>query len=248
MICPVTMRNAIFDLDGTLVDSSGDILHSLRAAYFRCGLADLSARIVDRSIIGPPLQDVVKSLSPEISELQLRTIVAEFRDHYDRSNLGETTTYVGIDQLLSELVAAGVQVFVATNKPSHPTQRILQHLRLDSLLSDVITPDCLSTEDKSKREMLGVLIRRWNLETTTTFLVGDSPADIVAAHAWQLASVGVLYGYGRAEQIALACPTHLAPTVESLRTILRNALGSGTRQESRPECPAIASRTHKLGV
>ena len=248
MTCRVTRNNVIFDLDGTLVDSSGDILRSLGAACLRCGLADLTAGIVGRSTIGPPLPEMVRSLSPGISEAQLCKVVAEFRDHYDQSDLGETTTYAGIDQLLSELAADGVRMFVATNKPSRPTQRILQRLRLDFLLSDVITPDGLSTEDKGKREMLGTLIRRWNLATPTTFLVGDSPSDIVAAHAWGLASVGVLYGYGGAEQIALAGPTHCAPSVEALRNILGNSLGRGTRQESHRQYPGTTSVSHQLGA
>jgi N-acetylneuraminate synthase len=214
------LQDLIFDLDGTVVDSSGDILGCLVQAYLRCGFAEFADRVPAAPPIGPPLPEMVQQLSPELSEDDLRRVVAAFRHQYDHSDLASTSPYPGIPSLLQELSAPGVRMFLVTNKPKGPTAKILDRLNLTSLFLDVVTPDSLPHQRATKLEMIRHLSRLRELSASKTIVIGDAASDIEAAHAAGMVSVGVLYGYGKPSDIAAARPTYVAPTVDSLRSLL----------------------------
>lgn len=215
-----SLQNVVFDLDGTLVDSSGDILRCLALAYDRCGFEEMADRVSRQSIVGPPLPKMVEQLSPELSADDLRRVVAAFRQDYDENDLASTSHYSGIPGLVRKLVASGLCLFVVTNKPQGPTRKILDRLKLATFFRQVITPDGVPGKELSKRDMLGHLAQACGLAPSRTLVVGDAASDIEAAAAAGMASVGVLYGYGRPRDIVLARPAYVAPTVDALERLL----------------------------
>ncbi len=199
---PYLLRSAIFDLDGTLVDSSSDIKACILEACARRGIDDIAARITGIFVVGPPLPEMLRSLLPELAEGQLSSLIATFRSLYDNSRLTKTFVYPGASEALERFRAAGGTIMVATNKPGLPTRRILAKVGLSDRVDDVVTADDLPAGVAAKSDMVRHLIAKWNLERSQTIVVGDMPADIEAAHANGGVSAAVLYGYGDAQQLS----------------------------------------------
>lgn len=210
------IRSIVFDLDGTLVDSADDILDSVVAAYRDAGFAEHSPGVIDRSIIGPPLAEMVRRLTPAFSEEEVVRVVAAFRVRYDQSAYPKTLPYEGVRETLRELAGRGVRLLVVTNKPSRPARRILERSDLDRVISEVMTPDTASASSGTKAAMLGCLAQRSGLQQESTLVVGDMPQDIEAAHENGLLAAAVLYGYGRPDDLRRAGPEMTLPRISDL--------------------------------
>lgn len=185
--------NVIFDFDGTLVDSSGDILASLTGAMRKVGIKPV--RPVDKTVVGPPVAEMLAKLAPDMTPLQAAEAVAAFRSSYDRSAYSSTVFYPGIRETLLVFKAAGVGLFIATNKPECPTKRVLQAVDGD-FFDGIMCVDSLPGIKLSKTAMLEKIILDWRLDKKSTLMVGDCDSDICAAKEAGLKGAAVLWGYG----------------------------------------------------
>ena len=209
--------NVIFDMDGTLIDSSGDIIDCIKHAYtFTPSLLPI---VIDKSFIGPPLNDVIKKVTPKITELQLKIVSDRFRKCYDKSTYKKTCLLPEVELTLNSLNSLSINTFIATNKPKLATYRILKKLKLNSF-KDIITIDTLSLP-MSKTEIVSFISAKYNLNPTETLLVGDTPSDINAAHSNNLKSVAVTYGYGKLSDLKNANPTYVIDSLAQLLNICK---------------------------
>jgi phosphoglycolate phosphatase len=110
------VRDFIFDLDGTLVDSLPGIQYSIDAALApsqRC-INDLSARI------GPPIRSILQAATGA-STKDLDEMERLVRTSYDSEGWRKTVRYPGATEMLASLHARGSRLFIITNKPRRPT-------------------------------------------------------------------------------------------------------------------------------
>lgn len=214
-----TIRNILFDLDGTLVDSAGDIIDCLERAY--SAVPSISNVLIKRTFIGPPLSEVIKLTTPNISQAESDSIIKEFRIHYDNSDYPNTVVFEGVHELIFNLRNEGRKLFVVTNKPFVPTCQILKKINKE-YFSDVITPDCIPGTKMEKTEMVSHLIEKWNLNKKECIMVGDSDSDVQAAQLNGIASVAVLSGYGDRKSIADASPDYTLEKISFLHGLLLN--------------------------
>lgn len=185
----------IFDLDGTLIDSSQAILKALSLALQEVGIVFSSKRLVS-SIIGPPIQELLERLElQEISTEQSKEVIRAFRHHYDTAVDDTSPLYEGVRPFLSQLKKRGYRLAIATNKPLIPTQRLLKQHELETVFDSVICVDSKPPRRLSKADMLLELCEYLSLEKETTVMVGDSLSDIQAAQQTGLCSIGVFWGY-----------------------------------------------------
>lgn len=214
------VKNIIFDLDGTLVDSSTDIRNCLKKAYIDCSM-NVTAKAVKNLFIGPPLAEMIKLAMPDITKAEVVKIIREFRKHYDNSDYKRTILYDGVKNVLKLLAKAGVKMFIATNKPIVPAKRILSSLNID-VFHDVISPDKTSKKQRDKAQMISHLIDIWALPKENTIFVGDSGSDVLAARCNGISSVAVLYGYGGKEDIKNSRPDYIIEHISGLKKIVLN--------------------------
>lgn len=197
-VCLKDFDNIIFDMDGTLLDSSVEVMLCLEKAFAMENLKIDKAKLTS-NIIGPPLKGIVRSVLPEINDKRLNNVVKNFRNIYDNDENDGSRLYEGIYDLLVELKNIDKKLFIATNKPTIPTQRIIRKFNL-SMFNDIFTIDKFTNKLLSKSEMITIIIAEYNLKKQMTVMIGDALADINAAKENGIKSIGALWGYGDDKQ------------------------------------------------
>jgi len=183
----------IFDLDGTLLDSSGDILSTLSLAIEETGLCP--AVRPDKAVVGPAVSEMLKKLLPSISPSQTDAAVSAFRKHYDASSYPGTKFYPGMRETLDRLRSEGVRLFIATNKPEVPTRRVLDAVHAGPF-DGMVCVNSLPGRTLSKADMISKILVDWQLDKDSTLMVGDCDSDMTAAKASGIKGAAVLWGYG----------------------------------------------------
>lgn len=210
----MSYRTAIFDLDGTLVDTIDLIVASFQQTH-RDVLGRELAREAVLPWIGRTLVDIYAVEAPEHAQ--------ELHDRYIEWNLAHLEelqrTYDGIAALLADLRGAGVPVAVATSKRRHSAQRSLAAAHLTDAV-DVLVG--LEDTVRHKPDPAPVLraLDLLGADAEGAVYVGDAVADIQAAHVAGVASVAVLWGAGEEDALRAAAPEHVAATVAELRAVL----------------------------
>ncbi len=193
-----SIRNILFDLDGTLIDSAPDIINCIEQVYFNV----LDKKIIlSPSIIGPPLKEIIDSITPTIKNKKKDILIKEFRLYYDKSGYPKTKLYPGILNLFNKIKGIGLNIFIITNKPSKSTKKILKKLGIIDYCKDIATPDTLMGINMDKNKMLNHIINKWDLDKNKSILISDSYDDIIIAQKNLLPSAIVLYGYNNNKNI-----------------------------------------------
>lgn len=192
----MTVRDIVFDLDGTLVDSAPSILASMQAAFDAAGLRPI--RPLAQDLVGPPLHETIAALLPKEDAIQVTRLAASFKQHYDETGYRNTQAYEGITDMLRELRRHTHRLRIATNKRILPTRRIVDHLGWNSLFDEVHALDAFTPPLLGKAEMLATL--RPKLHAPAIY-VGDRPEDATAAAQAGLAFLLVAWGYAPANYL-----------------------------------------------
>ena len=189
------VKSIIFDLDGTLVDSSESVLDSIKRALSICNIQPLKP--LNSELIGPPLVDILKVLSGESDEAVLGLLAEQFKKNYDTVGFKKTAVFNGINEMLNELKDNGFKLYIATNKRKAPTKKIINYLGWDGLFEAVYSLDSFSPSLLSKKEILGKIITTHNLSRKDVIYVGDLDDDRVSAQANNIEYIIVSWGYGK---------------------------------------------------
>lgn len=183
---------AIFDLDGTLLNSEPGIGKSLDAMTVAMGLPSIDAGD-RRKFIGPPIEESVRDHFG-LSESQAAGAALAFRRIYVERYLFEAEPYEGVYEMLSALQESGIQLAIATNKRHHYATTVIEHFGFDKYLpiylgSDV---DVRPTKSSSISACLGAL----DVDARRSVYIGDTDSDRVGAASVDVNFIGVTYGFG----------------------------------------------------
>jgi len=186
-------RLVLFDLDGTLVDSSPGIFSSVRHAARELGLPAPTPEQL-RAMVGPPLQDGF-ALVLGVPVADVGRGVAAYREHYAAGALLDVTVHDGIPELLEALGREGATLAVATSKPEPFAVRVLEHAGLLPAFAGVHG----ATMDGSVRHKDQVVAAALAAHPggRDPVLVGDRSHDVLGAAAHGLPCIGA--GWGPAE-------------------------------------------------
>ncbi|MCL2764365.1 MAG: HAD family hydrolase [Treponema sp.] len=211
------MISIIWDLDGTLIDSTKDIKKYLELAIKNTGI-DLSMQIKP-FVIGPTIDIIIKQSFPEsiIKENVLKKIIENFRELYDNSNFENTKPYNDIE----EIIFNNTDYFhhIVTNKPDLSTNRILDILGWKNYISSISTPYTeINRNKKTKTELFKNVINKYN---NSCFIgIGDMVNDCIAAKENNIMTIGVLWGTGTKEELKDNCD-FLFDDIKQLNKFLR---------------------------
>lgn len=169
----------IFDLDGTLVDSSTGILMSLETALRDEGICPLVP--LSNSLIGPPLLDILLAICPNPTIETIDRLSVSFKNDYDTHGCISTDPFPGVYEMLTALSADNISLHIATNKRIYPTLKILDALGWSGLFDQVLSPDSYSPNLPSKAAILANLIEEASLSPLNCCYIGDRLDDYNAA-------------------------------------------------------------------
>jgi phosphoglycolate phosphatase len=186
-------RLVLFDLDGTLVDSSPGIHASVRSAAAELGLPDPTPEQL-RGMVGPPLQDGF-ALVLGVPVADVLRAVAAYRAHYTAGALLDVTVYRGIRELLAALRNGGATLAVATSKPEPFAVRVLEHTGLLPAFASVHGAT-LDGAVRHKDQVVAAALAA-HPDGREPVLVGDRTQDVLGAAAHGLPCIGA--GWGPAE-------------------------------------------------
>ena len=201
------MVNIIWDLDGTLIDSSKEIMQSLELAINNSGL-DLSKQIKP-FIIGPTIDVIVKEAFPPetVTEDTLKMVIKSFREIYDYSDFRHTKSYSGLDSIISDV--KNFIHHIVTNKPDMPAKRIIEKLKWTDYITSIQTPYSklhnMNNEKQSKSDIMAEIIKKSDTNRSSFIGIGDMKADCIAAKSNNIKAIGVLWGTGTREELIDCC-------------------------------------------
>ena len=184
----------LFDLDGTLIDSSPGILASFGRILAADGLRP--AVPLEASLIGPPLMVTLRQVSGLADEARLARLAEAFKQDYDSAGCLATEMFPGVAAGLAQLAAAGARLFIVTNKRMVPTRRILEALGLAQCFAGIHTRDETEPPAVSKAAVAARVLARHGIDPAQALFVGASDEDAAAARENGLAFIHASYGYG----------------------------------------------------
>ncbi len=207
-------ENYIFDLDGTIVNSSEEIIKCLKQAFCNANITVAEEKF-SSDIIGPPIHQIIKSVCEHIDEVSLKTVISNFRKIYDYDTEDVSFLYEGVFETLEMLKASDKRLFVATFKPNVPTIRLMKLLDLNMFEAayTVDYPDNFST----KTEIVNALISKYKLDKNKTVMVGDASSDMIAAKENGIFGIGALWGYGTDKTSLKANADLIIKSIEGLK-------------------------------
>ncbi|XVJ70442.1 MAG: HAD hydrolase-like protein [Rhizobacter sp.] len=203
----------IFDLDGTLSDPAVGIGRSINHALSAFGYPTIAAHEVV-PFIGPPLDATFRQLVPGASPEHILQLVQAYRERYADVGYAENVLYEGMPEVLGQLAAHG-PLALCTSKRRDFAVQILERFNLLHLFSVVSGGDIGITKNDQLRGLLGS-----NQIHPDAVMIGDRAVDIHAAHDNGLKAVGVLWGFGSADELSGAAPHRLFEAPQQLLELL----------------------------
>ncbi len=194
-----SVRALIFDLDGTLIDSKLDLVHSVNATLRELRRPELPEEIISSYIgNGAPVL-VAKSLGPDVKPEELDRALKFFLAHYEEHKMDNTCAYPGVAEALENLSA--MPMAVLTNKPVRISVRILEALGLAKYFRAIYGGNSFATK---KPDPLGAhtILREFAMRPAEVVLVGDSEVDVQTARNSEMLAAIVNYGFGLHDRVA----------------------------------------------
>ena len=191
------IKTILFDLDGTLIDSSTSILAGFGSAFHEEGIA--LTRPLSPEIIGPPLKETLAILAGKTDPVLIDRLADRFKHHYDGEGYKKTTVFDGVEAMLSALQEHAIPLAIATNKRLVPTRKIIQHLGWQHFFLELFALDSWTPPASNKAAMIGRALGTLELDCRQTLYVGDRREDGEAAGANQMPFALAEWGYGAVE-------------------------------------------------
>jgi phosphoglycolate phosphatase len=207
---------AVFDVDGTLVDSRVAIFESAKAVYARMGLPEPAYDDV-RKIVGLGLREAFHVLLPLLSEPELDRALDAYRDSFaaSRSQPGHVEPlYAGAAETLARLKRDGWRIAMATGKSRRGVEAVI---RMHGWAGLFETTHC--SEDgpgKPHPAMLLAAMRALDCRPQETIMIGDTAHDMRMAKAAGVYAQGVSWGFHTAAEVAEGGADHVAHDFASL--------------------------------
>lgn len=205
-----------FDLDGTLIDSAVGITRCVAHALERIGepVPDMAEL---RRWIGPPLRD---SFAPVLNDpARVERAVEFYRERFEDVGYAEHTLYDGIADTIHALADRGHRIAIVTAKNEPHARKIASGFDFAARFETIVGAT-IDGRISHKPELIGEALARLALAPSDCVMIGDRRMDIDGARHHGMRSIGVLWGFGDADELALA-DVHVAAPRDLIDAIAR---------------------------
>ena len=226
----MTKRYILFDLDGTITDSSEGITKSVQHALKKFGIEENDQAML-RRFIGPPLDESFEKFYGFDKEKALKA-VDYYRERYSDKGIYENVLFDGIADMLEGLKSDGYIIALATCKPGIYVPRILEYFNVDKYFDVAVGSELEGGERRHKNQVIDEVFVRLaaagladtgSLSETKSqsIMIGDRKDDILGAKASGIDSMGVRYGFAEEQELEMAGADYIVETVEDIRGKLK---------------------------
>jgi phosphoglycolate phosphatase len=211
-----SVRALIFDLDGTLIDSKQDLIHSVNAMLRELGRGELAEETISGYIGHGAPKLVARALGDGSTEAEQQRALQFFLSYYELHKMDTTCAYPGVAETLRKL--ASVPMAVLTNKPVRISVRILDAMGLSKYFRAIYGGNSFETK---KPDPLGArtILSELGAEPSEGLLVGDSEVDVQTARNAGTLAAAVNYGFGVHDREAYPADIYLERFSELVRLL-----------------------------
>ena len=212
-------RTVIFDLDGTLLNSIGDLA---AAANYVCRQNRWPEHTEEEimGMVGHGIPNLVRQFSPADarSTLMVLNTTSQFNQYYGCHNMELTRPYESMAELLQQLKAAGAQLAVCSNKADNFSRAIVEHYYPG--VFDLVRGNLNGMPVKPDPTVVREIMRDLDASYLSAMMVGDSSVDIQTGHNAGIKACGVTWGFRSRESLAEAAADAIADTPAELGKLL----------------------------
>ena len=213
-----------FDLDGTLVDTAGEIADAANRTLVDFGVPAQPVAMITR-LIGNGMRELMLKLLAHVllerpartAQLPAEAVLARFEHHYAQTAGTTGQAFADCAAALEELKRSGVRLACVTNKEHRYAQRVLRGAGLDGFFELLVGGDSLAHK-KPHRLVLDHVLRALDGQTDRAAHIGDSRIDVETARNAGVAAWAVPYGYNAGEPIDAAEPQRIFANLAEIAT------------------------------
>ena len=209
-------RLAIFDLDGTLLDTVADLANATNQALAKCGYPTHPTEAYYH-FVGNGINKLFARALPEEArnEENVLRIRTHFIPYYNEHNADDSRPYPGIVELLHKLQFHGVQVAVASNKYQQATAKLVAHFFPDIRFAAVYGQR-EGVAIKPAPTIVNDILSVTGVSRADTIYIGDSGVDMLTAHNAEVESIGVTWGFRDEEELSSNGANHIVHHAEEI--------------------------------
>ena len=212
---------AIFDLDGTLLDTVADLANATNQALAKCGYPTHPTEAYYR-FVGNGINKLFARALPEEArtEENVQRIRTLFIPYYNEHNADDSHPYPGIVELLTQLQSQGIQLAVASNKYQQATAKLVGHF-FPNIRFAAVYGQREGVPIKPDPTIVNDILSETGISRAHTLYIGDSGVDMQTARNASVESVGVTWGFRDEEELRTNGATHI---IHHAKDILKLAL------------------------
>lgn len=211
---------AIFDFDGTLVDSAPGIVQVMKEVVDEMGFSE---ELLERwsLMIGVPLLRQAQLLFPEKDDEFHQTLADLYRDKYDGKAIEICPLFPGLVDMLTHLNQNGVSVTVATSKRRHLVEQVVDHHNLTHHFKMIVGASDV-THHKPHPESVHVTMEKFGAKPEEVVVIGDSSFDLDMARNAGVDGIGVTTGIHTRELLKKSNPRHIVDGLHEVTPLILN--------------------------
>jgi phosphoglycolate phosphatase len=210
------VRGLIFDLDGTLIDSKLDLIHSVNAMLREVKRPQLATETISGYIGHGAPQLVARALGGPATEEEQKQALQFFLGYYEEHKMDNTSAYPGVAETLAQL--SHLPMAVLTNKPARISVRILNSLGLQKYFRAIYGGNSFASK---KPDPFGAnqILQEFGIAAHEAMLVGDSEVDVQTARNAGMQAAAVNYGFGVHDRAAFPADIYLECFADLARAV-----------------------------
>jgi phosphoglycolate phosphatase len=193
----MTAPTIVYDLDGTLADTAGDLMGALNAVLSHEGLAPLPVENA-RSMLGEGARALIRrgfaASGRDLALPKLEALFGDFLAHYNAHIADHTQLYPGVERALAAFARAGWRQAVCTNKVEGSARLLIEKLGVAGRFAFICGQDTFGAGKPDPKPLLGTIAASGGV-LARAIMVGDSVTDIKTARAASLPVIAVDFGY-----------------------------------------------------
>ena len=213
------IKNVLFDLDGTLSDSSIGVIGCFQHTLGMLAGPHYTEEAIIRHV-GTPLRRIFTSLLDTVDAGIIDRAVAIFHEKYAEIGITGNALYPGIRNVLADLHNDRLTLFVVTMKNKNDAGKVIDFLGLNTFFTGVYGPDASGFPER-KALLIETVLQEHCLKQAETVMIGDRKEDIIAGKDAGTRTIGITWGFGSRQELEDVKPDGICRAVGELLSVIR---------------------------